>query len=136
MKRLLISLCLLLPINAMAELQVEDAWIKQLPPTVPVRAGYMAIENPEDKTITIVGAESEAFGSVEIHRTVQDGDMMSMQPVDSLSLAPQQRLLLEPNGTHLMLMMPANPTELGQQLTVTLIFADGRRQQVLLTVKK
>ena len=45
MMRLLVILALMLPTSAFAELEFSDARIKNLPATVPVRAGYVSIHN-------------------------------------------------------------------------------------------
>ena len=71
MPRFLLLLALLVaPTVSLAELDISDAWIKNLPPSVPVRAGYMTLHNPQSKTQRIVAVHSENFASVEIHQTL------------------------------------------------------------------
>ena len=136
MWRLLILTLLMIPALARAELEVSDAWIKQLPPTVPVRAGYMTIQNTGDTAARIVGADSESFGSVEIHESLMQDGMMRMEQREVLVIEAGATLRLEPGGLHLMLMMPAQPTSPGEIHRVVLRLGDGSTRSVDMTVKK
>ncbi len=133
----LLPLSLLLFAGAcLAELEIGDGWIKHLPATVPVRAGYLTLSNTGSSTLTIVGVSSDSFASVEIHRSVQADGMMRMQRVERLSIAPGETVQLAPGGLHLMLMQPRAPTEPGQTRRIEIEFADGSRQNLQLTVRK
>jgi copper(I)-binding protein len=68
MRRCFLLLLFLAPVSAFAELDISDAWIKNLPAAVPVRAGYMTIHNPQSHAVSIVALRSESFASVELHR--------------------------------------------------------------------
>ncbi len=135
MKRLLL-LCLLWPILAVAEIEIHDAWIKQLPPTVPMRAGYLRLHNSGDTAIVLTGASSEAFQRIEIHRSYEQDGMMRMDPVERIELPAGSEFRLEPGGYHLMMMMPLEPTKPGDLVDLVLEFSDGSRQQLQMTVKK
>ncbi len=136
MWRTLILTLLTIPAVAQAELQISDAWIKHLPPTVPVRAGYMTIHNSGDSAQRIVGADSESFGSVEIHESLMQDGMMRMERREVLVIEAGATLRLEPGGLHLMLMMPAQPTEPGEVHRVRLRLGDGSTRALDMTVKK
>ena len=81
MRRCLLFLALMAPSAAFAELDIGDAWIKNLPAAVPVRAGYMTIHNPQQQLVSIVSLRSESFASVEIHQTLEQDGMMRMEAV-------------------------------------------------------
>jgi len=117
-------------------LNISDAWIKNLPPVVPMRAGYMTIENSTDQRIQIIGAESEVFTAVEIHETVEKDGMMSMQPVSVLTIPPGTTTQLAPGGIHLMMMQPEETLKPGDLVSVTLKFDDGNTQTMQMTVRK
>jgi hypothetical protein len=134
--RFLLILGLLLPTSAFAELDIVDAWIKNLPPAVPVRAGYMTIHNPGATAVGIVSISSDAFASVEIHRSVTRDGMAQMDRVDSLSIAPGATVQLAPGGYHLMMMQPLQATRPGQEIEIVLHFADGSEQRLTMTVIK
>ena len=81
MLRLLLILSVMFPLTALAELDIGEAWIKNLPPSTPVRAGYMNIRNPEQVAVSVVAIRSKAFASVAIHKTIEQDGMMRMDPV-------------------------------------------------------
>jgi len=134
--RFLLLLSLLLPTSACAGLEIVDAWIKNLPPGVPLRAGYMTIRNTGQVTVRILALRSAAFASIEIHRSlVQDG-MVRMDPVESLSIAAGASLQLAPGGYHLMMMQPVAATRPGQAIEVILQLDDGTEQHLTMIVVK
>jgi copper(I)-binding protein len=135
MLRCLLILGLLLPASAFAELEIVDAWIKNLPPSVPMRAGYMTIHNPGETAVTILSIRSDAFASIDIHRSVMQDGMMRMDPVTALSIAPGESLQLAPGGYHLM-MQPLQATRPGQEIEIVLQFDDGSEQRLTMTVIK
>jgi len=135
MLRFLLILGLLLPASAFAELEIVDAWIKNLPPSVPMRAGYMTIHNPGETAVTILSIRSDAFASIDIHRSVMQDGMMRMDPVTALSIAPGESLQLAPGGYHLM-MQPLQATRPGQEIEIVLQFDDGSEQRLTMTVIK
>jgi copper(I)-binding protein len=136
MSRLLLIVLLVLPGSAIAELDIHNAWIKNLPPVVPVRAGYMTIRNAQANAVSIIAIRSDAFASVEIHRTIAEGGMMRMEPVPTLVIEPDSSVQLAPGGLHLMMMNPAEPTKPGDVLQIVIELGDGSTQSLNMTVKK
>ncbi len=117
-------------------LTITDAWVKNLPPVTPMRAGYMTINNHTGQTIKIIGAESEVFTAVDIHETVMKDGMMSMQALPHLTIAPGETAKLAPGGKHLMMMKPQTTLKPGDIVSVTLKFDDGNSQTLQMTVRK
>ena len=136
MSRLLLILLLVLPGSAFAELDISDAWIKNLPPTIPVRAGYMTIHNAQTHALSIIAIRCDAFTSVEIHRTIEQDGMMRMELVPSLTIEPDSTVQLAPGGLHLMMMNPIEPTKPGDALMIVIELDDGSTQSLKLIVKK
>lgn len=136
MSRILLFLLLIAPGSAIAELDISNAWIKNLPPTIPVRAGYMTIHNAQTHTLSIISIRSDAFASVQIHRSIEKDGMMRMEPVPSLEIKPDSTVQLVPGGLHLMMMKPTQPTNPGDTLTIVIEFDDGSTQSLNMTVKK
>jgi len=130
MSRLALILLLIFSPIALAELDVRDPWIKNLPPSVPVRAGYMTIHNPQSEAVSIVSLRSDAFASVEIHQTIEQDGMMRMEQVPSLKIEPNSSLQLAPGGLHLMMMNPSEPTRPGDLLEIVIVLDDGSEQRV------
>ena len=128
-------LLLAIPALTLAELKIENAWIKNLPPSVPVRAGYMTITNTGTQAVSIDAIECASCTSVELHETVMNDGMMSMQHVPTLKIEAAQSISLKPGGKHLML-HPLEPTQVGDKVTITLRLNDGSSQSVELIVRQ
>lgn len=136
--KLSLSLTLLLatlPATA-ASLNISNAWIKNLPPVVPMRAGYMLIENNNNIAYRIVGIQSEVFTAIDIHETVEKNGMMSMQPVSALTIEANTSVELAPGGMHLMMMRPKQVLKPGDRVSISLEFDDGSTQILQMTVRK
>ena len=136
MPRLLLILSVIFPLTAFAELEIREAWIKNLPPSTPVRAGYMNIHNPDQVAVSVVAFRSEAFASVEIHKTSEQDGMMRMDPVPSLKIEAGSSVQLAPGGLHLMMMNPQQPTQPGDIIEIFILLDDGSEQALDMPVKK
>ena len=136
-KRLLLLSLLVYSLPAAAEnLLITDAWIKNLPMAVPVRAGYMRISNNQNREVSIVSLQSKSFESIEIHQSLEVNGMMSMRPVDTLSIPAGASLELAPGGYHLMMMHPLDELIPGQKVAVTLYYEDQKMQLIEMEVRK
>lgn len=124
-----------LPVTA-ANLLITEAWIRNLPAVMPVRAGYMSIANVQTQAITIERLTSESFDRIEIHRSIEKDGVMSMQPVHALTIEPNETLQLAPGGYHLMMMHPLKTLEPGNKIIVTIDFDDQSTQNIEMIVRK
>jgi copper(I)-binding protein len=131
----LLPLLLLIPSLARAELVLEDAWIQNLPASVPVRAGYLTITNPATAAARIVGLRGAAFTRIEIHRSTMKDGTMQMEAVLAIEIEAGQTLRLEPGGLHLM-MYPRQPTRPGDSYRVIVEFGDGETRNLDMVVRK
>ena len=135
MARLLLLILSILPFTIQADVVFKDAWIKNLPPSVPVRAGYMSIENTGSKAVSILSVSSKAFTNIEVHETTMKDGMMHMGSVPELTINPHSTVMLQPGGMHLM-MNPNKPTQIGDNVAITVKLSDGTQQQLNFMVKK
>lgn len=117
-------------------LHVTDAWIRNLPPAMPMRAGYMQLMNHDANTATIISISSDAFKKVEIHKTMNNDGVMSMHPIKNLVLEANGIATLKPGGMHLMLMKPTRELKIGDEVKIMLQFDNDTSQAILMTVKK
>ena len=92
--------------STLADLTINEAWVKNAPPVVPVRAAYLTLSNDADTSITIRKILSPQFDRVEAHETVIKNGVYSMKPLNDLMIKPHSTVTLKPKGKHLMLMMP------------------------------
>lgn len=129
-----LTLGLLAPAFA-AGVKVEDAWIRWLPANLPA-GGYAKVVNDTDKPVELVGASSPSYGEVMLHQTVEQGGMMKMLHVNTITIAPHKSMAFAPGGYHIMLMQPKPGIEPGQKLPVTLEFKGGEKVTAEFEVRK
>lgn len=111
-----------------AQVVVEDAWIREAPPTAPVRAGYLGLVNNGDVEVRVVSVASDTFGAIEIHEMVDRGDgTMRMRPVPVIEVAARARVELAPGGLHLMLFRPQQTLAVGDVVDAELVLDTGER---------
>ena len=116
--------------------EASNGWINNLPPSVPMRAGYLQLNNNSDQAVRLVGVESSAFERVEIHETRMQDGVMKMQELDHINIPASGAAELKPGAMHLMMMNPKIDLNPGTEIPVTLHFNDGGVQQVSFKVKK
>ena len=73
---------------AAAELELEQLWVRAMPPTQSMTAAYGQLSNQGNTPLTITGASSSVAADTTLHESVQTGDRMRMVPVTDLTLAP------------------------------------------------
>lgn len=104
------------------EIEVRDAWIRQPPPGANA-AAYLTIENRSEVARNLTGVRSDAAERIELHRTVVEGGVARMEPVESIEIPAGGRLVLEPRALHLMLIQPG-PLADGDEVSLTLVLDD------------
>ncbi|TFH87468.1 copper chaperone PCu(A)C [Billgrantia azerbaijanica] len=114
---------------AAAELEVSEARLRLLPGDLPA-AGYFTLTNASEKGVTLTGADSLAFGNVMMHRTVNQDGVTRMQRVEQLVLQAGEQVEFAPGDYHLMLMKRTRNLAIGDDIEVTLRFANGQQQSV------
>ncbi len=112
---------------------VKDAWLRPPAPGLAVAAGYFDIVNRTATSIDLVGARTDAAGSIEMHTESHEGDMMQMRQLDKVALAPNQTVSFSPGGSHLMLFEFTGVTS--KQIPITLLFSDGSQRTVSFDVR-
>ncbi len=101
-------------LTALADVSVEAPWVRAMPPTHKMTAGYATLVNNTEKAIVIVGASSPIADRAELHTTEQHGDSMRMVALEPITIMPGAQFQFAPGGPHVMLMgvqnMPAAGT--------------------------
>ncbi len=123
---------------AEAGLEISDAWIAEAPPNVMAQAGYLTLKNGTARPASLIGVTSDAFKSVQIHQTQHDAamGMMKMSHAKEVVIPAGSTLQFKPGGYHLMLMQPKSALKAGDQVEMTLTFADGAESRVTFTVRR
>jgi copper(I)-binding protein len=98
--------------------------------------GYLTLANVGAKPVKLVAVESPAAKSVTIHQSSMTGGVMSMRAVTSgLTITPGGKVEFAPGGYHLMLMGLKSAQALGGKTPLTLVFDDGRKMRIDLSVE-
>jgi len=103
---------------------VTDSWFRYIIPEVPA-GGYMTLKNSSSQPMVLTGASSAACKMLMLHRTEESGGVDRMVPVASVTVPPHGTFRFAQGGYHVMCMGP--DMHVGQNVTVTLMFADGSR---------
>lgn len=97
--------------------------------------GFMTILNTGTKPVTLTGVETPLANKAELHLSSMAGGVMTMRRQDSIEIAPGGKLNLAPGGYHVMLLGLKQPLKAGQKAPLTLVFDNGRRISVDMTVQ-
>ena len=109
-----------------ADLNVSDAWIRVLPGGAPA-GGYFFLHNGARQPIVLVSARSAAFGHVMMHKSVEEGGLSRMLPVERVEVPAGGKVTFAPGAFHLMLMQPNRKVAVGDRIKITLEFAGGQK---------
>ncbi len=139
MKRILLALtlaaCSWLPL-ARAEVQVEDAWVREAPPGARMLAAYLTLKNPGDEDRVLVEVHSLAFKHVMLHKSEVVDGVARMIHMDEILIPAGGSVALQPGGLHLMMPAPEPGLRVGDKVEFVLIFADDSRVEVEAEVRK
>ncbi|MDX8395117.1 MAG: copper chaperone PCu(A)C [Mariprofundaceae bacterium] len=126
---------LVLSTYAHAELMVDHAWVRMPPPVADTAAAYFELSNHGDEDVVIESMTSNVSDKAEIHDMKMHQGMMHMKKVEYPTIPAHGALKLEPGGKHLMLMGLNKSLESDTKIILTLIYTDGRRQDVVAAVR-
>ncbi|HSI24859.1 MAG TPA: copper chaperone PCu(A)C [Methylotenera sp.] len=116
---------------------ITDAWARANAPGQKVGAAYMTLLSTQDSTM--IKAEADIAGSVEIHSMNMENGVMKMRMLEELPLKADKAEKLAPGGFHLMLFDLKKPLTAGENVNFTLSFKDATgnitKQQIALPIK-
>jgi copper(I)-binding protein len=106
-------------------LSITDAWVKAAGSGM--SAAFGILENDSSAAVTVVGVESTASTSMQLHETVENesGAMVMREKKGGFTIPANGHLELAPGGNHLMLMDLTGPIAAGDDVTFTLTMKDG-----------
>lgn len=146
---LMLAAALSLPVLAFgqadAKLQVEGAWARRAAMMMKDSSGggsgngavYAVLVNAGNAPDALLGAESDAAATVEIHETYRDKSMgmMMMRPVRKIDVPAGNKVELKPGGYHVMLLNLKRDLKAGETISVTLQFEKAGKIPVTATIK-
>jgi len=128
LKKIAFACCAgLLSLTASAAGVVENPWIREAPPAAMALGAFMVLHNDADAPLVLVGAQTAVAGEVQLHRTVFEDGMARMIHQPRIEIPANGSLEFKPGDYHLMLMKPKQQLKAGEQVEITLEFADGSR---------
>lgn len=127
MRTLLAAALSIFAVATQANIQVNDATVRLLPPTVPNTSVYFTLINNTQQVQTLIGAESVISDQIEIHEHVMQGDMMRMQQLQKLTIAAGESVTFESGGLHLMVFGLKKALSEDEEVRFTLLMESGER---------
>ncbi len=122
-------------VNA-ADIKVDGAWARALPPVVKVGAAYLEVHNTGSKDASLISASSDIAETVELHEHTMSDGMMRMRKMERIIIPPGATMTFEPGGKHLMLISLKRPLEAGKQFGLTLTFEGIGEQKLKVPILK
>lgn len=117
------------------ELMIDHPWARPNLPNRPT-AAYAEIHNAGETADRLVSASSPAFGRVEIHTTVKEGDVMKMQRVEGIEVPAGGMATLAPGGFHVMLFDASEQFAEGASFPLVFTFENAGDVVVEIKVEK
>lgn len=108
-----------------SSVEIRDPWIKAADQGM--TAAFATVVNDGNEAVKIVSASAaSAAKTVELHEMAEDssGSMVMRKKPDGLTVKAGQSHDLDPGGDHLMFMDIASAIKPGDEVAITLTFAD------------
>ena len=120
----------------MARIEVAVAWARPTVGQGGISAAYMTIANKGHTGDMLKSARTPKAKAVELHQTTMTADgVMQMRKVeDGLPVEAGSSLVLEPGGAHFMLLGLEDALKVGEELILTLEFANAGSVDVFVPV--
>ncbi len=110
---------------AQTNLYIENAYIRELPPTAQTSAVYMQLKNEGSHLVRLISVSSDAANSSMLHRSVMKDGMMTMEHVMGLEIPAGETISFEPGGLHIMLSELKRSLRAGDSVDLSLTFSTG-----------
>jgi len=107
---------------ALAQVGIDQAWMRATAPGARVAGGFMTLHNKGQAPDRLVAASSPVAERVELHTHVKEGSVMKMRQVPGVDVPANGRVVLKPGGAHLMFVNIKRPIKQGENVPVTLEF--------------
>jgi len=120
------------------DLQVKDVWGRNSPNAAQNGAFYLVIDNNTGQDEQLLGAETNACGTIELHEMyMKENDVMGMREVPGgiVELPSGESVEFKVGGLHLMCIGKQTPFELGNKIPITLNFANTGEMEVTAEIR-
>jgi len=107
---------------AAGDVVVEHPWARATPKGASVGAGYLTVRNTGAAAEILTGISADIAGSAQMHETRNQGGVMSMQPVERLTIPPGGAVAFRPGAYHVMFLDLKAPLKKGEHFKAVLTF--------------
>lgn len=116
-----------LPVLAVgADLDIENGWIRAVPPVSKTTAGYFQLHNRTDQDRVLTGLTTDIAGAGELHTMApQEDGTRRMQRLPEVPVPAGETVVFEPGAKHLMLFRLQRPLVEGEKIPLCLTFSAG-----------
>lgn len=118
------------------QITIRDAWIQEGPPSQKNTAAFMVIENQGAAETELVSARSDIAQVVELHQMETVNEVMNMRKLDLVAVPAGGKAELKPSGLHLMLIGLNKEIKQGDEVSVTLQFANSLQKTIRVPVRR
>ena len=122
--------------TADSELQVENAWVREAPPSAHMMAAYMTLKNPGSSDTVLTQVDSPAFDHVMLHKSEVVDGVARMIHQDDILIPAQGSVELKPGSFHLMMPAPEKRLKEGDRVDFILTFSNGDTIRIQADVRK
>jgi len=114
--------------------EVRNAWAR---PAAQRGNGaiYFVVENHSAETQELIGVAADIAEAIEVHESRMSGDVMEMHQLEAVPLEPGEEAVFEPGGLHIMLVGLKQDLKTGDDIQITLDFANYEDIQVTVSVQ-
>lgn len=113
---------------ALAEIKVIEPWARLQPPSSPMSAAFLVLENTGAEPDALIGASCDCAQSVELHVMAETDGKMTMRQVQRFDLPAGGRFELKSGGPHLMLIGLTAPLDPAKPVHLKLLFEHAPEQ--------
>jgi hypothetical protein len=118
MRAILGGILLFAAAASQAQVEARVPWVRATVQGQTTAGVYMQLKSSE--RASLVGAESPAAGSVEIHEMKMENNVMRMRALPRLELPPGKTVEMKPGGYHIMLLALKKQLKKGEVVPVRL----------------
>ncbi len=115
---------------------VIGAWARASAPMAKNGVAYLTIANHGWKDDTLIAVRTKVSKKAELHTHLNEGGVMKMRRIPSITVPAQGKAALKPGGDHIMFMGLKKPLKTGDHLMLSLIFASGAEKVLKVMVMK
>ena len=120
---------------AAADIQVANAWLRELIPGQNNTVAYLQLHNSGLEGRQLSAVESNFAQRAELHTQIMTNGMMRMRKLDKLDIGASETVAFDAGGHHIMLFGVDELSKTSADRSLVLIFSNGERFSVMLDLR-